>query len=148
MENKSHSDVPLPYPPYLHQEKAFQRLSAATPQPTIVATGTGSGKTECFLISLLNYCYQHGGQPGIKAILSQFKLRPGRKTLDPGISRWTPFWYYPFAMCQYHYSMTPGSNSLFSFLAMIRFPTFTPGITPTPEVASSPFYPCPGRVQL
>jgi len=42
-------DVGMPFSPYLHQEKAFNRLSGPNPGSTIVATGTGSGKTECFL---------------------------------------------------------------------------------------------------
>lgn len=62
-------DLPMPYPPYLHQEKAFQRLSGEKPKATIVATGTGSGKTECFLYPILEYCYRHRSEPGIKAIL-------------------------------------------------------------------------------
>ena len=37
--------VSLPFPPNLHQEKAFLRLSSASPLNTLVATGTGSGKT-------------------------------------------------------------------------------------------------------
>lgn len=62
-------DVPLPFPPYLHQERAFKRLGGAQPQSTIVATGTGSGKTESFLVPILDYCYRHRGEQGIKALL-------------------------------------------------------------------------------
>lgn len=62
-------DVPLKFPPYLHQERAFQRLSGERPRSTLVATGTGSGKTECFLYPILDSCYRHRGEPGIKAIL-------------------------------------------------------------------------------
>ncbi|MCK8601856.1 DEAD/DEAH box helicase [Desulfoferrobacter suflitae] len=62
-------DIPLGFTPYLHQEKAFQRLSGARPKSTIVATGTGSGKTESFLYPILDHCYRHRGEPGIKAIL-------------------------------------------------------------------------------
>ena len=36
---------------------------------TVVATGTGSGKTECFLYPILDYCRQRAGRKGIKAIL-------------------------------------------------------------------------------
>ena len=63
--------IPLPFPPYLHQEKAFQRLLPGTPGNTLVATGTGSGKTECFLLPLLDHCRQQRiqGTGGIKAIL-------------------------------------------------------------------------------
>ena len=32
-----------------HQAQAFARLAGSAPRSTIVATGTGSGKTECFL---------------------------------------------------------------------------------------------------
>ncbi|MBU1737088.1 MAG: DEAD/DEAH box helicase [Proteobacteria bacterium] len=62
-------DLPMQNPPYLHQERSFDRLSGPNPQATIVATGTGSGKTECFLYPILDYCYKHRGEPGIKAIL-------------------------------------------------------------------------------
>lgn len=62
-------DLPMQFSPYLHQENAFERLSGTNPQSTIVATGTGSGKTECFIYPILDYCYRHRGEPGIKAIL-------------------------------------------------------------------------------
>ena len=38
--------IPLFFPPYLHQELAFRRLSGEQPASTIIATGTVSGKTE------------------------------------------------------------------------------------------------------
>lgn len=62
-------DIAKPFTPYLHQEQAFQRLSGPDPRSTIVATGTGSGKTECFLYPILDHCYRHRGEPGMKAIL-------------------------------------------------------------------------------
>ncbi|MCK5679670.1 DEAD/DEAH box helicase, partial [bacterium] len=62
-------DLPMPFPPYLHQEKSFARLGGPNPKSTLVATGTGSGKTECFLYPILDYCYQHRGEAGIKAII-------------------------------------------------------------------------------
>lgn len=57
------------YPPYVHQNRAFDRLCGSDPVSTLVATGTGSGKTECFLYPILEYCYAHKGEPGIKAII-------------------------------------------------------------------------------
>ena len=55
--------------PFAHQEVAWGRLrSDKKPQSTIVATGTGSGKTECFLYPLLDHC-QRNPAPGIKAIV-------------------------------------------------------------------------------
>jgi DEAD/DEAH box helicase domain-containing protein len=62
-------DIPLKFPAHKHQEQAFARLSGENPRSTIVATGTGSGKTECFLYPLLDHCLRHRGEPGIKAIL-------------------------------------------------------------------------------
>jgi DEAD/DEAH box helicase domain-containing protein len=63
------SNLPMAFPPYQHQENAFNRLTGPNPKSTIVATGTGSGKTECFLYPILDYCYQHRGEPGIKAVI-------------------------------------------------------------------------------
>lgn len=62
-----HSD----YSPYVHQNRAFDRLVGEDPKSTLVATGTGSGKTECFLYPLLEYCYHHKkkGEKGIKALI-------------------------------------------------------------------------------
>lgn len=57
------------YPPYVHQNRAFDRLCGTDPVSTLVATGTGSGKTECFLYPILEYCYAHKGEPGIKTII-------------------------------------------------------------------------------
>ena len=60
------------FEPYLHQIEAFDRLSARngnTPQNTLITTGTGSGKTECFQFPILDYCYQHIGEKGIKVII-------------------------------------------------------------------------------
>jgi ATP-dependent helicase YprA (DUF1998 family) len=37
--------------------------------PTIVSSGTGSGKTEAFLIPILDYCLKHRDQEGVKAVL-------------------------------------------------------------------------------
>ncbi len=61
--------VPLGFTPHRHQERAFARLGAEPKQSTLVATGTGSGKTESFLWPILDHCLAHAGQPGIKAIL-------------------------------------------------------------------------------
>ena len=62
-------DVPARFPPYLHQQKAFRRLREVSARSTIIATGTGSGKTECFLYPILDYCYHHRGERGIKAVI-------------------------------------------------------------------------------
>ncbi len=57
------------FPPYYHQEQAWQRISSdKAGQSTIIATGTGSGKTECFLYPVLDHCAR-SSEKGIKAII-------------------------------------------------------------------------------
>ncbi|MCR9105772.1 MAG: DEAD/DEAH box helicase [Gammaproteobacteria bacterium] len=57
------------FPPFVHQEQAWRRLASdRQPANTLVATGTGSGKTECFLYPLLDHCRRQAGA-GIKAII-------------------------------------------------------------------------------
>ena len=62
---------PQDFTPYLHQDRAHRRLSSIgqEPQPTLITTGTGSGKTECFLHPILDHCLRHREEPGIKAIV-------------------------------------------------------------------------------
>ncbi|MDQ0931334.1 DEAD/DEAH box helicase [Streptomyces turgidiscabies] len=60
--------------PYAHQAEAFERLSSKggrTPRPTLVTTGTGSGKTESFLVPVIDHCLRAkaAGRHGIKAVL-------------------------------------------------------------------------------
>ena len=62
-------EVPLKFPPYAHQANAFERLSGPQRQSTLVATGTGSGKTEAFLWPILDDVRRREEQNGIKAIL-------------------------------------------------------------------------------
>lgn len=57
------------YTPYVHQQKAWDRLTGEDGRSTLVSTGTGSGKTECFLYPILEYCYRHRGEYGIKALI-------------------------------------------------------------------------------
>lgn len=65
-------DIRPDFEPYKHQLKAFQRLYSKEghqPQHTLVTSGTGSGKTECFLYPILDHCWRNEGRPGVKAIL-------------------------------------------------------------------------------
>lgn len=63
--------VPRDFTPHRHQAQAWERLSSltGTPQPTLVTTGTGSGKTESFLVPLLDHCRRHSHTRGIKALV-------------------------------------------------------------------------------
>src|SRR5262245_11007295 len=62
------------FQPYAHQLRAWERLSSQgerVPGSTLVTTGTGSGKTECFLYPILDHCLRAAerGERGIKAII-------------------------------------------------------------------------------
>lgn len=46
-------DFPKTARPYIHQLQAWRHLLADTPQSAIITSGTGSGKTECFMIPIL-----------------------------------------------------------------------------------------------
>lgn len=52
---------------YSHQDKAIKRVLEL--KNTIVATGTGSGKTEAFLIPIVEYCYRNKDKKGTKALI-------------------------------------------------------------------------------
>lgn len=60
------------HPLYLHQEEAIKK-STIENKNLIVATGTGSGKTECFLIPILNHLieqsYNNELTKGVRALL-------------------------------------------------------------------------------
>ncbi|MBC7388488.1 MAG: DEAD/DEAH box helicase [Opitutaceae bacterium] len=60
------------FPPYDHQYKSFHRLHTASqhkPESTLITTGTSSGKTECFMYPVLDYCYKQQERRGIKVII-------------------------------------------------------------------------------
>jgi len=63
--------MPLSRPLYLHQEQAIRKVAAG--RNVVVTTGTGSGKTESFLIPILNKLItEHAGgelTPGVRALL-------------------------------------------------------------------------------
>ena len=58
-------------PGYSHQEAAWKRLSTLhNAASTLVATGTGSGKTECFIYPVLDHCARMAAdEPGIKDLV-------------------------------------------------------------------------------
>lgn len=55
---------------YGHQEEAIRAVAAG--KTTLVSTGTGSGKTECFLYPIVSHCLalrDAGAAPGISAVI-------------------------------------------------------------------------------
>lgn len=70
------AEIPLEikpgFTPHLHQMEAFGRPTCRDghePMPTLLTTGTGSGKTEAFEFPLLDYCWQNRHRKGIKVII-------------------------------------------------------------------------------
>lgn len=65
--------LPVSRPLYLHQEKAIEVISTKRLN-AVITTGTGSGKTECFLIPIINELLREKEKgtlaiPGVRAIL-------------------------------------------------------------------------------
>lgn len=56
---------PRGFRPHHHQAQAWVRLASRdrAPRPTLVTTGTGSGKTEAFLVPSLDHCRRHAAGP-------------------------------------------------------------------------------------
>lgn len=70
--NKFFGHFETQYPGYVHQEAAWSRLASnKLAANSLVATGTGSGKTECFLYPLLDHAsrVRASGEQGIKALV-------------------------------------------------------------------------------
>lgn len=65
--------TPPGFRPYAHQILAWNRLAGrdVTPKPTLITTGTGSGKSEAFLVPIIDHCIsrREAGLRGIKALL-------------------------------------------------------------------------------
>jgi ATP-dependent helicase YprA (DUF1998 family) len=61
--------APIADTPYQHQADACRRILER--KPTVVATGTGSGKTEAFLLPIVDHCLRvhKSGVNSVKAIL-------------------------------------------------------------------------------
>lgn len=61
--------APITDTPYQHQAEACRRILER--KPTVVATGTGSGKTEAFLMPIVDHCLRihKSGVNSVKAIL-------------------------------------------------------------------------------
>lgn len=74
---------------YVHQERAFSEFLVKD-KDIVVATGTGSGKTECFLVPMLGTLYNEAvrspqtfDQPGVRALI----LYPMNALVNDQLSR-------------------------------------------------------------
>ncbi len=71
-ESLNQNLLPLDRPLYLHQERAIRR-AVGEERNLVVATGTGSGKTEIFIVTILNALFRQQElgllNPGVRALL-------------------------------------------------------------------------------
>ena len=58
--------IGVKYPPYKHQAESWKALKDG--KSIVVTSGTGSGKTECFMYPVLSDLYEQGHTNGIEAI--------------------------------------------------------------------------------
>jgi len=69
-DKKYRSKLPVSRPLYMHQDKAIEKIVAG--KNVVVSTGTGSGKTDCFLIPVINELLREKEQgtlnDGVRAI--------------------------------------------------------------------------------
>lgn len=69
----SDTDLRFDYPAYAHQLNTWELLGQANPQSVLVSSGTGSGKTECFLVPLLDDLVRaseaEGQLTGVRALM-------------------------------------------------------------------------------
>ena len=83
----------MKFAPYRHQEEAFDRLASPGGRSTLIATGTGSGKTECFLYPILDHCLKNREPDG--AAPARKKGREGVAGRGACFRSWGVAWLYP-----------------------------------------------------
>lgn len=85
-----------PFPPYAHQVEAWSKLCSGDPASVIVSSGTGSGKTECFLTPILDRLVRlsDGGRTtltGVRALML-YPLNALISSQEERLARWfAPF---------------------------------------------------------
>lgn len=67
------AELRFDYPAYAHQLTSWELLRRADPQSVLVSSGTGSGKTECFLVPLIDDLVRasetEGQLTGVRALM-------------------------------------------------------------------------------
>lgn len=81
--------------PYVHQVESWRLLRESTPQSVLVTSGTGSGKTECFMVPLLDDLAREaavsGRLMGVRAI-ALYPLNALISSQEERLREWTaPF---------------------------------------------------------
>jgi DEAD/DEAH box helicase domain-containing protein len=104
-ETETHT-FPLDLQPYVHQRKAWKILTKKDPRSIIVTTGTGSGKTECFMIPIINDLvneYQNTKRPlvGVRALFL-YPLNALINSQQERLDSWTRRYESNIRFCLYN----------------------------------------------
>ncbi|MFY9259148.1 MAG: DEAD/DEAH box helicase [Gallionella sp.] len=96
--------------PHKHQLEAWKLLSAETPQSVVVTSGTGSGKTECFMVPILDALVrEHAAQKtklvGVRALFL-YPLNALIQSQRERLHAWTGGFGNGVRFCLYN-GMTP-----------------------------------------
>lgn len=92
--------------PYVHQLEAWQLLSEREPKSLVVTSGTGSGKTECFMVPILDRLVREqesiGGQLiGVRALFL-YPLNALINSQRERLSAWTSSFGENIRFCLYN----------------------------------------------
>ncbi|WP_129125928.1 DEAD/DEAH box helicase [Geomonas oryzae] len=92
--------------PYKHQLEAWEILSKPTPQSVVVASGTGSGKTECFMVPILDRLVRlkqekSSGLVGVRALFL-YPLNALINSQRDRLSAWTHTFGSDIRFCLYN----------------------------------------------
>ncbi len=107
----SESRFPATRAPFQHQLAAWRTLQAEPPQSVVVTSGTGSGKTECFLVPILNDLVHHAAASGPLTGVRALFLYPLNALINSQRDRlrgWTHALGSRVRFCLYN-GTTPGS---------------------------------------
>ena len=78
---------PLDRHPYKHQTRSWKGMLSPKRKTIVVTSGTGSGKTECFMIPVLQDIYRRGEKNCVQAI-SLYPLNALMKSQQQRIDAW------------------------------------------------------------
>ncbi|MDO9178713.1 MAG: DEAD/DEAH box helicase [Agitococcus sp.] len=94
------------YYPYQHQHAAWSLLSQQLPQSLVVTSGTGSGKTECFLVPVLDDLVRESERNGTALVgvraLMIYPLNALIASQRDRLNAWTVNFGYRVRFCLYN----------------------------------------------
>lgn len=109
-DGKSEYRFPRDSHPYRHQLEAWRLLAKESPQSVVVTSGTGSGKTECFMVPILDQLARARQQPGAKLVgveaLFLYPLNALIQSQRERLNAWTSSFRGDVRFCLYN-GMTP-----------------------------------------